>query len=70
MSKNTPIDTLQEFCPFLRSLHLQELTIAGNRLQKIPDEISKLKNLKKLQAAGNLLQKLPDTIVQLTNLQV
>ena len=49
---------------------LQDLTLAGNRLRQLPEELAKLKNLKNLQAAGNLLDSLPQSFTQLTNLSV
>lgn len=52
-------------CPIL-----QDLSLAGNQLTKLPDSIGKLRNLQRLQLAGNLLTSLPDSLCNLTALEV
>lgn len=47
----------------------QELTVAGNRLTHLPEELGQLNQLRNFQAAGNLLEKLPNSFTQLTNLE-
>ncbi|KAK9830263.1 hypothetical protein WJX72_010668 [[Myrmecia] bisecta] len=50
-------------------LDLEELTLAGNNIKKLPDAISRLKNLRLLQVAGNKLTELPDGLCKLTKLE-
>ena len=48
----------------------QELSLAGNQLTHLPDDISKLAYLQKLQLSGNYLESLPDSLCDLTELEV
>lgn len=48
----------------------QELSLAGNHLTHLPDDISKLAYLQKLQLSGNYLESLPDSLCDLTELEV
>ena len=51
-------------------LHMQELVLAGNNLQIIPEQIAQLTSLKRLQLAGNQLTALPNVITTMDRLQV
>ena len=48
---------------------MQELVLAGNKLQSIPEQIAKLTSLRRLQLAGNRLAALPDVITTMDHLQ-
>ena len=48
----------------------QELSLAGNHLTHLPDDMSKLAYLQKLQLSGNYLESLPDSLCDLTELEV
>lgn len=49
---------------------LQDLSLAGNQLTRLPDSIGNLRYLQRLQLAGNVLESLPDSLCSLTALQV
>ena len=49
---------------------LQDLSLAGNQLTELPDNIGNLRSLKRLQLSGNYLEKLPDSLCNLQSLQV
>ncbi len=49
---------------------LTELTLTGNQLRTIPDQICQLKNLNHLNISGNQLRTIPDQICQLQQLRL
>lgn len=49
---------------------LQELSLAGNHLTHLPEDIGRLADLQKLQLSGNYLESLPDSLCDLTALEV
>ena len=49
---------------------LQDLSLAGNQLTQLPDNIGNLQSLKRLQLSGNYLETLPDSLCKLESLQV
>ena len=51
-------------------MSMQDLSLAGNQITKLPDNIGNLRYLKRLQLAGNLLESLPDSVCNLTALEV
>ncbi len=51
-------------------LAVQELSLAGNDLRDVPEDICNLKKLRKLQLSGNRLKSLPESLCSLSNLQV
>ena len=52
------------------ALSLQELSLAGNMLTKLPDSLGNLTHLQKLQISGNRLTHLPASIGNLNRLEV
>ena len=62
--------TVQLSCQVMTQVSLQDLSLAGNQLTELPDDIGNLQSLKRLQLSGNYLQRLPDSICNLTALQV
>lgn len=49
---------------------LQELTLAGNDLRDLPDDLCKLGKLRKLQLSGNRLKSLPESLCSMPSLEV
>ncbi len=59
-STNTPV------MPYLPAGALKKLTMHGNQLQQIAQEIGQLTNLQELHLQGNLLSELPNELCHLT----
>jgi Leucine-rich repeat (LRR) protein len=49
---------------------MQELSLAGNMLRELPEELGGLTSLRKLQLSGNRLKALPDSLCGLSQLEV
>ena len=58
---------VQEF-PFLSS-NITELSLRNNKIEVIPNNISKLKKLRRLDFRGNLIKELPKEILELKSLE-
>lgn len=62
---------LSEFPIMILNLNgLEYLSLHGNRIKVIPEEINKLKSLKELWLSSNELTQLPDSLCEITSLEV